>query len=353
MSAITARVNNELVLTESRTMRAQTIECTDVLDKVKTLVTLPDSFHVTTEMVASYYEVPLSTIDTLVSSNFEELTGNGRRVLQGQELTAFATPFGGVANLGLSSKARSLAVFSRKAVLNVGQLLTKSEVARQIRTYLLESEEAASTPRIPTSFAEALELAAVQARELEQVNAVVQELEPKAAVADVISSSLGLSLTEFHSCYFVAVKYRDFFEHLYAADYCRDERGKRWSESKQKWTNGFQHLHPKAKGRPFLYVTGDFIDEKQRRHQQVRVRPGEPELDFVRALVRDGLPLNPAKTIPDLPERRKTRKPKAIEAPTATLQESLEPAEEALIDFDKFRRPVVVGLVAQKIRRGA
>ncbi|MET7847666.1 phage antirepressor KilAC domain-containing protein [Streptomyces avermitilis] len=176
-------ISNELVLTESRTMRAQTIERTDALDKVKALVTLPDSFHVTTEMVATYYEVPSSTIDTLVSSNFEELAQNGRRVLQGAELTAFATPFGGVANLGLSPKARSLAVFNRKAVLNVGQLLTKSEVARQVRTFLLDTE-AEKTPRIPASFSEALELAAAQARELEQAQAALAEAAPKIEAHD-------------------------------------------------------------------------------------------------------------------------------------------------------------------------
>lgn len=174
---------NELILTESRTMRMQTIERTDVLDKVKTLVTLPDSFHITTEMVATYYEVPVSTIDSLVSANFKELTGNGRRVLQGSELTEFAAPFDGVANLGLSPKARSLAVFSRKAVLNVGQLLTKSEVARKVRTYLLDSE-AERTPRIPTSFAEALELAAAQVRELEQAQAALEVAAPKAEAHD-------------------------------------------------------------------------------------------------------------------------------------------------------------------------
>ncbi|MFF0649362.1 phage antirepressor KilAC domain-containing protein [Streptomyces tendae] len=174
---------DELILTESRTMRMQTIEHTDVLGRVKTLVTLPDSFHVTTEMVASYYEVPVSTLDSLVSANFEELTENGRRVLQGSELTAFATPFGGVANLGLSPKARSLAVFNRRAVLNVGQLLTKSEVARAVRTQLLNVQES-SAPRIPGSFAEALELAAAQARELEQTQAALEVAAPKAEAHD-------------------------------------------------------------------------------------------------------------------------------------------------------------------------
>lgn len=52
-------------------------------------------------------------------------------------------PSGGVANLGLSPKARSLAIFSRRAVLNVGMLLRDSQVARALRTYLLNVEQLA------------------------------------------------------------------------------------------------------------------------------------------------------------------------------------------------------------------
>jgi hypothetical protein len=172
---------NELVLTESRSMRDQTIERTDVLDKVKALVTLPNGFHVTTEMVATYFEVPVETIKSVVEDHRTELEERGYRVLRGSELTEFASPFGGPANLGLSPMARSLALFTRKAVLNVGQLLTKSEVSKAIRSYLLDAEEEQHNPQfqIPSTFAEALELAATQARELEQAQAALAEAAPK------------------------------------------------------------------------------------------------------------------------------------------------------------------------------
>lgn len=130
----------ELALTESRTLREQYADRTEVLDKVKALALLPDGVHATTEMVAAYYEVPLKTIESVVEDNADELEANGRHVLKGAELREFATPFGGVANLGLSPMARSLAIFSRRAILNVGQLLRDSEIARQVRTYLLDAE---------------------------------------------------------------------------------------------------------------------------------------------------------------------------------------------------------------------
>ncbi|WP_328981745.1 phage antirepressor KilAC domain-containing protein [Streptomyces mirabilis] len=176
---------NEMVLVESRSMRDQTIDRTDVLDKVKALVTLPDSFHVTTEMVATYFDVPVKTIESVVEDNRTELEERGYRVLRGEELKTFAAPFGGVANLGLSPMARSLALFTRKAVLNVGQLLTKSEVSKQIRTYLLDVEERQTSAfQLPTSFAEALELAAAQARSLEQATAALEIAAPKAEAHD-------------------------------------------------------------------------------------------------------------------------------------------------------------------------
>jgi hypothetical protein len=153
----------ELVLTESRTMREQTADLVDVLDKVKALALLPDGIHATTNMVASYYGVPVPTIESVVEGNCEELESNGRRVLKGAELRDFAAPFGGAANLGLSPKARSVAVFSRRAILNVGQLLTGSDVARQVRTYLLDVEEIAA----PEQRVEAVERAQLARARLE------------------------------------------------------------------------------------------------------------------------------------------------------------------------------------------
>jgi phage antirepressor YoqD-like protein len=177
---------SEIALIESRSLRDRTIERTDVLDKVKTLVTLPNGFHITTQMVANYFEVPVETIKSVVEDHRTELEERGYRVLKGSELIEFASPFGGPANLGLSPMARSLAIFTRKAVLNVGQLLTKSEVSKAIRSYLLdvEEEQRSSQFQIPSTFAEALELAAAQARELEQAQAALAEAVPKIEAHD-------------------------------------------------------------------------------------------------------------------------------------------------------------------------
>lgn len=134
--------SNELVLTESRTMRAQTADRVDVLDKVKALALLSDGVHATADGVASYFEVHDDVIKKVVQRHREELTENGLRVLRGEELRDFVRDNLSFANG--ATKVRSLSVFNRRTILNVGQLLTESIVAKQVRTYLLDVEEIAT-----------------------------------------------------------------------------------------------------------------------------------------------------------------------------------------------------------------
>jgi hypothetical protein len=130
---------NELALTESPSLRAVHAGRVDVLDKVKLLSLLPDNVHATTELVAAYYEVTPEAIDQIVKRNRAEVEENGYRVLSRAE-------FEGVTGdtLKLSPQARRVAVFSRRAILNVGQMLTGSDVAKAVRAYLLDIEEVAT-----------------------------------------------------------------------------------------------------------------------------------------------------------------------------------------------------------------
>ncbi|MFD6414184.1 hypothetical protein [Nocardia asteroides] len=175
---------SELILTESRTMRAQTIERTDVFDKVKALALLPDGAHATTEIVAGYYEVGVETIKSLVKDHRAELAENGLRVLAGEELRSFKDL------CHIESRARSLAVFSRRAILNVGQLLTESDIARQVRTYLLEVEEQAA-PEVRSEAADLVALAESRMRVLKAAAGIVDAawLETKARL--VAARALG------------------------------------------------------------------------------------------------------------------------------------------------------------------
>src|SRR5690606_7292704 len=107
---------------------------------------LPDDTHATTEMVASFYEVGVEAVKSLVKDHREELENNGYRVLRGQDYKDFVRSFEDPANLIRHPKARSVALFNRKTILNVGMLLTESDVARKVRAYLLSAEALTRSP---------------------------------------------------------------------------------------------------------------------------------------------------------------------------------------------------------------
>ncbi|MDQ1027776.1 restriction system protein [Streptomyces umbrinus] len=136
---------NEAALLESKTLRDSALERTEVLDRVKALSLLPDGMHVTTAMVATYFQVGIKAIRSLVVDHRAELEANGYRVLTGSELSSFKELS------GIQSRTASLALFSRRAVLNVAMLLRDSEVARQVRTYLLDMEYIARTQPVDNS----------------------------------------------------------------------------------------------------------------------------------------------------------------------------------------------------------
>ncbi|MFI7005803.1 restriction endonuclease [Streptomyces sp. NPDC050145] len=136
---------NESALLESKTLRGNVMDRTDVLDKVKALSLLPDGMHVTTAMMAAYFEVAVETIRQLAKRHREELSGNGMVVLRGADLRTFESDNVSL-SMGSNPQARrSLTVYSRRAVLNIAMLLRDSEVARRVRAYLLDMEYLART----------------------------------------------------------------------------------------------------------------------------------------------------------------------------------------------------------------
>ncbi|WP_063774933.1 hypothetical protein [Kitasatospora azatica] len=127
----------DAVLLESPTMRARVCDRVEVLNRVRALSLMPDGVHVTTEGVAAYFEVSLKTIRSVVLDHGAELGSNGYTVLTGGRLSSFKELS------GIQSRARSLALFTRRTVLNVAMLLRDSETARQVRCHLLDVEERA------------------------------------------------------------------------------------------------------------------------------------------------------------------------------------------------------------------
>ncbi|MFC1417533.1 hypothetical protein [Streptacidiphilus cavernicola] len=125
----------EVALLESRALRDSVNTRTEALDRVKALLMLPDGLHVTTRMVADYFEVTERALNSLIRRHREELESNGFTILTGPEAATFVS-----FNMKLTQvRGQGIAVYPRRAVLNVAMLLRDSTVARRVRSYLLDT----------------------------------------------------------------------------------------------------------------------------------------------------------------------------------------------------------------------
>lgn len=131
------------VLTESRTMRDNLVFKDEVLEKVKIIPKLPVTAEVTIEMAANYYDVDFETVKQVIKRNREEFNEYGEiRVLKGASLIEFKAKMEGrVHDVPNLSTSPSLTLISRRGLLRLGMMLTKSEIAKSVRHYLLNIEE--------------------------------------------------------------------------------------------------------------------------------------------------------------------------------------------------------------------
>ncbi|MGE0998942.1 hypothetical protein ACQGR7_17455 [Bacillus sp. Gnz1/3] len=132
----------------------------EVLDKVKDLLLLPELEMATTSQVADFYEVANPVIKKLVNRNKDELTSDGYITKYGKEIKDILDrPLNGLSRVepklgnfivhhqGEQTKITygEVALFPKRAILRVGMLLRDSEVAKEVRTQLLNIEENTAT----------------------------------------------------------------------------------------------------------------------------------------------------------------------------------------------------------------
>lgn len=91
----------------------------------------------TKAQVMALYEISDRTIERYLVSHADELKDNGYRLLLGRKLKEFKGLAYGT-DIDDGTKTSVLGVFSFRAVLNLGMLLTESEPARQLRSRLLD-----------------------------------------------------------------------------------------------------------------------------------------------------------------------------------------------------------------------
>lgn len=146
----------ELNIVEDKALREQIAGRVEVLDKVKELFLLPELEMMTVQQMAEYYEVEEEVIQKCYQRNKTEIDSDGviKRTsksilgLIGQDVQLVKNK--GYAEIFLSDDVklrvphRGMKFFPKRAVLRVGMLLRDSEVAREIRTQLLNTFEHAT-----------------------------------------------------------------------------------------------------------------------------------------------------------------------------------------------------------------
>lgn len=94
----------------------------------------------TKEMLATFFEIDIRTIERYISSYSDELKSNGYEILRGKRLKEFIAQY--IADFGtdmnVGTKITVLGVFDFRSLLNIGMLLVESENARVLRQTILD-----------------------------------------------------------------------------------------------------------------------------------------------------------------------------------------------------------------------
>lgn len=95
-----------------------------------------EEYVFTKDMLSSFYNISESTIERYLESNEQELKHNGYQVLKGKKLKEFKDQFGSIINI--TSKTPQLGIFNFRAFLNMGMMLVESEMAKALRSKILD-----------------------------------------------------------------------------------------------------------------------------------------------------------------------------------------------------------------------
>lgn len=142
---------SELQLVEEKGLRDSVVGRTEVLDRVGELLLLPSTDFATTEQVAIYYGVDIEAINSITNRHRDELESDGMKVFKKSEIERYVQNeqnvniarhqgFISFSYEGVVIKIanRGARLFPKRAILRIGMLLRDSEVAKEIRTRLLD-----------------------------------------------------------------------------------------------------------------------------------------------------------------------------------------------------------------------
>ena len=144
-------------LLTSRDAREAQMDNVWVLNKVKALALIPSSDYATTQMVANYYETSENTIYEISHRYRDELNADGMRVCRAKEFwnvhnghSKISKRRGGSTvefNDGSTIEVPNagLRLYPRRAILRIGMLLRDSDIAKAIRSALLDAADSHQT----------------------------------------------------------------------------------------------------------------------------------------------------------------------------------------------------------------
>ncbi|OFC92717.1 hypothetical protein BTGOE5_53400 [Bacillus thuringiensis] len=138
--------NQETFIIDAK-VREEHLQRVDVLEKVKGLLLLPNTEYATTKQVADFYEIDVKHLNVLYVRFREELLSDGVQTLKSTEVRGLKGELQNVVTLedvGLGKFTSSINLYTRRAILRVGMLLRDSEIAKEVRTQLLNIEEKAT-----------------------------------------------------------------------------------------------------------------------------------------------------------------------------------------------------------------
>lgn len=140
----------EVDFVNKKVLREKMIGRLEVLDKVKELTTLSGTDFLTIKQVAEYYGVTERWIKKLISTNGDEIKLDGFRVYRKNEIInllkgtlVHIKNLKGKTEITMNNSNiviipnRGIKLFPKRAVLRIGMLLQNSEVAKEVRTQLL------------------------------------------------------------------------------------------------------------------------------------------------------------------------------------------------------------------------
>lgn len=150
------KITTTTTLTDNKELRQKYIDRVDVLDKVKKLLMIPSMELMTMRQVAEYYEVPLETARAQHKKNKDEFELDGVKKYSIGDVNGLAgalstnlktTSYRGKLEIEFDDNTKliipngGIILFPKRAVLRMGMLLRDSEIAKEVRTQLLNIAE--------------------------------------------------------------------------------------------------------------------------------------------------------------------------------------------------------------------